>query len=431
MANRTVVNKSQPTKQTEQYDPFDDEEETPFYVWTDMLKTEGEGDEAIEYFDDSVLEAGSPEDKTSKEDPSVTYATVPLTCRYLLMPGEPVAAFMFELPEKEYPYGVSCLPSKGKINFSIMCRWSKNNPVDVRFTDVFVAGLYGWFVKQTAENEWHYRAGGDDEFDIEKPGKYLRPWIRFPKDKTTKKPKTDGDKQWYITLMNNRDEKTVFTVPVPEGQKPIPIDWKKLENLSLTMIVTVQCLSIYLGSGKVCPQFRAVSGVISKRPKRGGKVVNIKTANRLAKDNPGLSMGINHVLDSIEVDNPTSCSSGFTSSVKGEGCDEGEEGDEGDEFVKTTSVRAGGGARGAGGAGGGRGGKGVGNVEGFINSGKMRGGGGGRGAGGATNTGRGTGGRGRGGTTVINRRPPPTPSKGADYDDDGQDMGGDDGESYE
>jgi hypothetical protein len=123
-------------------------------------------------------------------------------------------------------------------------------------------------------------------------------------------------------------------------------------------------------------------------------------------------MGINHVLDSIEVDNPTSAS-GFSSTVKGEGSEEGGEGD-GDEIVKTTTVRAGG-----------RGGA-KGNIDGFINSGKMRGGATGRG--GARGAGAGTGGR--GGTTIINRKPPPTPSKSQAYDDGG-DGGDGDGDSYE
>lgn len=407
-------------------DFFDDDEETPYYVWTEMMKTEGEGEQAIEYFDDSVLEEGSPEDKTSKEDASASYATVPMSCRYITAVGEVTGIFMFELPEKYYTYGISCMPSKGKINYSIMCRWSKNDPTDVRFVDGFTAGLYQHFVNKTAENEWHYRAGGDEEFDPDKPSKYLRPWIRYPKDKNTKKPKTDADKQWYITLLNTRDEKTVFSVPYKEGEKPHPIEWKRLEGLALTMIVTVQCASIYLGASKVCPQFRAVSAIISKKPKRGGRVVNTKTANRLAKENPGLAPSINHIIDSIDIDNPASAG-GFTSSVKGEG--EGDEGEEGDDYVKTTSVRAGG-----------RGGGVKGNIEGFINSGKMRGGAsapatGGRGAG----TGRGAGGRGGGasapaggrGTTVINRRPPPTPSKIPTYEEegDGEADGGE--ESYD
>lgn len=377
-----------------------------------MLKVDGEGDDAVKYFDDSVLESGSAEDKTSKEDTSVTYATVPLSCRYITAVGEVTGIFYFEMPEKDYPYGVSCTPQKGKINYSVMTRFNKNNPVDIEFVDVFIAGMYNWFASETAKGEWHYRAGGDEEFDLEKPSKYLRPWIRYPKDKNTKKPKTDCDKQWYITLLNTRDEKTVFTAPFKEGTKPHPIEWKKLENLALTMITTVQCASVYLGSGKVCPQFRAASCVISKRPKRGGKVINVKRANQLAKENPNLAASIGHVIDTIEVDNPTSAE-GFSSTVKGtEGGEE--EGGEGDDVVKVTRV----------------GGKqpSKGGVEGFINSSRARGGTTG-GRGGATG-GRGAATGGRGGVTVINRKPPPvaTPSKAATYDDGGD--GGEE-ESYE
>ena len=403
-ANRSV--KPSATNQAKQApvdDLFDDDEEVPYYEWNEMLKKDGEGEEATEYFDDSVLEAGTAEPKTSKDDPSVTYSTVPMSCRYLTATGEVTGVFYFEMPEKVYPYGVSCTPQKGKINYSLMTRFSKTDPTDIQFVDVFTAGIYSWFANKTHEGGWHYQAGGDDEFDLEKPGKYLRPWIRYPKDPKTKKPMTDRDKQWYITMLNGRDEKTVITAPFAAGQKGHPIEWKRLENMSLTMIVTVQCASVYLGSGKVCPQFRAASAIISKRPKRGGKVINTKRANQLAKDNPGLAPSINHVIDTIEVDNPSfGDGNGFTSSVKG---GEGEEGGEGDEFITTTKV--GGRGRGTG-------------VEGFINSSKMRGGAS-TGRGGAT----GRGGSRGGGTTVINRKPPPTPSKVPVYEEGGEE------ESYE
>ena len=206
--NRSSTKNPQ-VNQEEQDDPFGDDEEVPYYEWNDMIKKEGEGEEAVEYFDDSVLEAGSPEDKVSKEDASATYATVPMTCKYITAIGEVTGVYIFELPEKDYPYGVSALPSKGKINYSVMTRFNKNNPVDNRFVDVFVGGQYNWFADQTGLGEWHFRAGGDEEFDREKPSKYLRPWIRYPKDKKTKKPMSLAE---HLNLgMNQTLSRTILT----------------------------------------------------------------------------------------------------------------------------------------------------------------------------------------------------------------------------
>lgn len=323
------------TKTDDILDFFQKDEEVNYYVWTDFLKTDtNEDGEEYEYFDGSPLISGVVQQKTVKDDPSADYHIAPISCRYITAKGEVVGNFYFELPEKEFPYGVSSLPSRGKLNWSLMCRFNKNDEQDVRFMTVFSDGMRNWFGEQAIENNWCTIAGADEErIDRETPIRNIRAWIRFPKDKMKQELK-DRDKQWYISMLNQRDEKTVITTPVQEGQKPKPIDWNKLKNVGLYMIVTVQCLSVYLGGGKVSPQLRAVSAIITRPPKRGGRVVNMKTANRLAKENPGLSVNINLIIDSIEVDNPSNSENdGFVSSVTVKTSTKDNVGDDDDNFT--------------------------------------------------------------------------------------------------
>ena len=278
---------------------FNDDDDVTHYVdWTDLLVEDEEKPEKKVFNGENIV-VGQVETKKSKQDPSISYSSVTLLYRYLTAEGEVLNTFIFELPELFYPYGVSEMESKGKINYSLMARFSKMNPVDMEIVDVFAKEMYIWFAVQTAENEWNYAAGSDAEFDVTRPASHLRNWIRYPVDKQTKRPMTDRDKQWYIQMLNTRDEKTQITAPFVQGSKSKPIPWNKLFNLPLYMFVTVQCASIYLGGGKVSPQFRAVSAVISKKPKRGGKVVNVKRANELAQLNPSLTVSINSVIDSV------------------------------------------------------------------------------------------------------------------------------------
>lgn len=311
---RTLISKV--SKETvDEFDSIFDDEETPYIDWTDLLAKD-END--AEYFNGEWIEPGTSEKKTSKEDPSAVFASVPLIYKYLIGEGEVTGLFIFETPELYFPYGVSRLVAKGKTNFSIMARFSKTDPKDIRFVDVFTQGMYDWFADRIAENGWHYDAGGDEEFNRAEPGSFLRQWVRYPKNKTTNRPMTDRDKQWYIGLLNTKDEKTQFTAPFIKGTKTKPLPWAKLANLPLHMYVTVQCATVYLGGRKVSPQFRAVSGVISRKPKRGGKVVNTKRANELATENPSLALGINSIIDSLVLEddpNVQESASGFVSSV--------------------------------------------------------------------------------------------------------------------